>query len=250
MTATGSRLLVLHGLRLTGLATPPDLAAVHRLAPKQVADTLHELEAEGLVAPVRSMDERWRQTPAGRTEGEALLSRELDAAGPGARSAVTGAYHRFCALNQPMLEVCTRWQIVSRDPVVLNDHGDPHYDAEVLADLGEIDAIVQPICAELEAVLDRFDRYGPAFDQARQRLMRGELDWLTKPTVLSYHTVWFQLHEDLLATLGLERAAETARLNGSSTTSWPEGRAQIGPQPPHPVVVPPPTAHPDSPKDS
>ena len=25
----------------------------------------------------------------------------------------------------------------------------------------------------------------------------------------SYHTVWFELHEDLLATLGLERAAET-----------------------------------------
>jgi hypothetical protein len=25
----------------------------------------------------------------------------------------------------------------------------------------------------------------------------------------SYHTVWFELHEDLLATLGIQRAGET-----------------------------------------
>jgi hypothetical protein len=25
----------------------------------------------------------------------------------------------------------------------------------------------------------------------------------------SYHTVWFELHEDLLCTLGLERSSET-----------------------------------------
>ncbi len=46
-------------------------------------------------------------------------------------------------------------------------------------------------------------------------------EWLTKPTILSYHTLWFQLHEDLLATLGLERAAETVRLNGEPTTEPP-----------------------------
>jgi hypothetical protein len=36
----------------------------------------------------------------------------------------------------------------------------------------------------------------------------GEGDWFTSPLVDSYHTVWFELHEDLLATLGLERAEE------------------------------------------
>ena len=37
----------------------------------------------------------------------------------------------------------------------------------------------------------------------------GEGDWFDKPLTDSYHTVWFELHEDLLATLGLERATET-----------------------------------------
>jgi hypothetical protein len=42
-----------------------------------------------------------------------------------------------------------------------------------------------------------------------QKLLSGELDWLTKPIMPSYHTVWFELHEDLLATLGIDRASES-----------------------------------------
>jgi hypothetical protein len=39
----------------------------------------------------------------------------------------------------------------------------------------------------------------------------GDKEWFTGPLVDSYHTVWFELHEDLMATLGLERATEEAR---------------------------------------
>ena len=38
---------------------------------------------------------------------------------------------------------------------------------------------------------------------------RGHGEWFDKPLIDSYHTVWFELHEDLLATLGLERSTET-----------------------------------------
>ena len=31
---------------------------------------------------------------------------------------------------------------------------------------------------------------------------------MTKPMIDSYHSVWFELHEDLLATLGIERGSE------------------------------------------
>ena len=36
----------------------------------------------------------------------------------------------------------------------------------------------------------------------------GDGDWFTKPTIDSYHTVWFELHENLLSTLGIERGHE------------------------------------------
>ena len=215
MTRSDLRLLTLHGLRLGGLATVDDVAAVHALEPPAVAGELCRLHTDGLVAPARGDDGRWVLTESGRRHGEALLARELGRARSAngtanARATVTSAYHGFLDLNQPMLEVCTRWQIVSRDPVVLNDHRDPTHDAAVLAALSDIDARIQPICDELESVLVRFARYGSGFTEALTRLHRGDLDWLTKPTILSYHTLWFQLHEDLLATLGLDRAAESA----------------------------------------
>ena len=36
------------------------------------------------------------------------------------------------------------------------------------------------------------------------------VEWFTRPMIDSYHTVWFELHENLLATLGIERAREQA----------------------------------------
>jgi hypothetical protein len=71
-------------------------------------------------------------------------------------------------------------------------------------------AATTPICADLATVLDRYTAYGPRLTAARQRVCTGEVEFFTKPIIESYHTVWFELHEDLLATLGIERAAEGA----------------------------------------
>ena len=37
------------------------------------------------------------------------------------------------------------------------------------------------------------------------RVDQGERTWVDEPKIDSCHTVWFDLHEDLLATLGMER---------------------------------------------
>ena len=65
-----------------------------------------------------------------------------------------------------------------------------------------------PICDDLAGCLARYGHYGPRLQNALDRVRAGELDWFTKPMVASYHTVWFELHEDLLATLGIERGSE------------------------------------------
>jgi hypothetical protein len=56
--------------------------------------------------------------------------------------------------------------------------------------------------------LARFDGYGRRFRDALGRVQAGEVEWFTRPMMDSYHTGWFELHEDLLATLGIERAKE------------------------------------------
>jgi hypothetical protein len=54
----------------------------------------------------------------------------------------------------------------------------------------------------------RFEGYRPRLRDARERVNEGEHEWLTSPRIDSYHTVWMQLHEDLLLALGLDRASE------------------------------------------
>jgi hypothetical protein len=91
---------------------------------------------------------------------------------------------------------------------VITDHSDPQHDAGVIASLEALPAKVTPICADLGAALDRFAAYGPRLTNALERVRAGDVDWFTKPMLPSYHTVWFELHEDLLATLGIERSSE------------------------------------------
>ena len=57
--------------------------------------------------------------------------------------------------------------------------------------------------------LARYQTYGPKLQEAVRRVDAGEGDWFAKPVMPSFHTVWFELHEDLLTTLGLERSDES-----------------------------------------
>ncbi len=199
------RLLVLHGLRLEGFGEHDAIAAVVGVAPADVARVLDDLAAEDLA--VHRDGPRlagWALTAAGRDAQEAALAAELDTVG--GRDVVHGAYTRFLALNAPLLEICTAWQMI--DEATLNDHSDPDYDNAVIKRLVDHHAQLGPILDDLEDVLDRYGIYRPRFDASLDRLQSGEHDWFTKPMIDSYHTVWFQLHEDLLNTLGIERASE------------------------------------------
>jgi hypothetical protein len=70
--------------------------------------------------------------------------------------------------------------------------------------LADLDRRAEAVCTELSSAMLRFQRYRTRLADALGRAKAGELDYVTDATA-SYHTVWFQLHEDLLATLGLPR---------------------------------------------
>jgi hypothetical protein len=200
---------VLHGLRLKGFAEAGVVAELLGAPESSVAERLEAAAAEGHALHRNGRLSGWTLTPAGRAENERLLAAELDQLG--LRDLVDDAYRRFLALNGEMLAACTRWQVKEVDgEQIINDHSDPAYDAEVIEGLGRLDDRVQPICAELGEHLERFTRYAPRFTSALEKVRGGEREWFTKPIIESYHTVWFELHEDLLATLGIDRASEAA----------------------------------------
>jgi hypothetical protein len=197
----------MHGLRLKGFAEPAAVAELVGLPEDVVVAHLADMEAAGLAQHREGRLSGYVLTPDGRGEHERLLSAELD--GAGGRDAIHAAYVRFLSLNAELLTVCTAWQL--RDVAgqsVINDHTDEAHDKEVIGRLEDLDARVQPICASLADALGRFSAYGPRLSEAVAKVRAGEIQFFTKPMIPSYHTIWFELHEDLLATLGIDRGSE------------------------------------------
>lgn len=202
-------LLVLHGLRLKSFASAEVVAEIAGLPVDAVTTRLEGFRDKEWARYREGVLTGWMLTAAGRGEGERRLADEVEALG--ARVDIDAAYRRFLLLNQALLQVCTDWQlrpVPGVDEPVMNDHSDAGYDAEVVSALRTLDAEVQPICADLAAILDRFGGYAARLRQALDKIDAGDPDWFTKPTIDSYHTVWFELHENLLATLGIERGKE------------------------------------------
>src|SRR5439155_1736799 len=130
-----------------------------------------------------------------------LVAAELAAAGCAPQ--LEAAYQAFRQLNPRLLTIASAWQMREQDGhVVVNEHSDDAYDDRVLADLRGLHAEAEPLSANISALLGRFERYGPRLSEALARIDAGDRDFFTKPLIDSYHTVWFELHEDLLSTLG------------------------------------------------
>jgi hypothetical protein len=198
------RFLVLHRLRVKGFAEARSIGEWTGL--DGVDDLVGGLADEALIRHREGFG--WQLTTAGRTEHARLLGDELDASG--AKSVVDAGLQRFLGLNKELLVVCTAWQLRSEtDAQAINDHSDAEYDRGVLERLTRVHERVSPIVADLSAALERYDPYGPRLGAAVELVRAGDADWVTGPLIDSYHTVWQELHEDLMATLGIKRGEDT-----------------------------------------
>lgn len=200
MPPGGDDVVVLHALRCGGYSGIARVAAATDRSEADIESDLIDLAAQGLVTRQFGA---WGLTEAGRLADAERITGELDAAG--AREAVRSAYERFMVLNPELLDLCTAWQLRPVDgSTVLNDHSDPAYDARVLGRFAALHERAVPVLADLEAALPRYGRYRSRLADALDFARGGELEYVTDTTV-SYHTVWAELHEDLLTTLGVPR---------------------------------------------
>lgn len=199
---------MLHAVRVSGMADTGVVAGRTGLHRDVVHEQLLDDEARGWVRRVAFADlAGWTLTASGRVEDERRLAEEL--ARTGARPAVEAAHTAFLRLNDRFLATLTRWQIRPRpgDALARNDHDDVRWDERVLDELASYGRRLGPVGATLTAVLDRFAGYDRRYAAALARVEAGQHAWVDGTGIDSCHTVWIQLHEDLLATLGLERGA-------------------------------------------
>ncbi|MGH8973913.1 MAG: MarR family transcriptional regulator [Acidimicrobiia bacterium] len=141
-------------------------------------------------------------TPGGR---EAHTAWARLAEGSAEEAGARAAYDRFLPLNTELLKVCTAWQLLPDGSI--NDHSDRAYDFSVLERLDRLHERVTPWLARLADAVPRFGGYAGRLEAALDKVA-DDRQWLASPRCDSYHTVWMQMHEDLLGAVGAARADE------------------------------------------
>lgn len=196
--------LVVHTVRLVGFATADDV--VHRtgLDRSLVCTHLAAAADSGLVVERRRPHLGWTISEPGRRWAAEWMA--ADVAALEATDIVRTTYRRFAVVNGEFLEACRRWQMIDVDgEPVPNPHTDPEYDRQAAAAVLGLVADMSLTLSDLSARVTRFERYRRRFDNAADQVTAGRHDFVTRPVVDSCHTIWFELHEDLLASMGRSR---------------------------------------------
>lgn len=197
---------ILHAVRLLGFADSLAIADRAESSRHEVAAWLQEAESSGWVQQSGFADlYGWSLTTVGKQENERQLAAERALADPQQR--IADVYAAFVPLNARLLQAVTDWQLkpTPQDAFASNDHTDRAWDTRILEELTDLSASLAPLNSQLSQVLARFDGYSMRFDVALQKAKGGVNDYVDKTNVDSCHRVWFELHEDLIATLGIDR---------------------------------------------
>ncbi|MDR6556495.1 hypothetical protein J2809_000837 [Arthrobacter pascens] len=195
-----SMLLTLHAVRLLGFGDTESVA-------ERFGQDAHDVERFLINAGLRRWAMRssfggtggWSLTVAGRTENERLLADELNRSG--GRTAVTAAHADFAPLNADVVAACSQLQLQRlSDGQRPLDGIDEHTRQTFTLAL----AALRDLEIRLTAVLPRFSGYAKRLEQAMTHAA-ADPAWLAATDRDSFHRIWFELHEDLIATLGIRR---------------------------------------------
>jgi DNA-binding MarR family transcriptional regulator len=193
-----SELAVLQAVRLKGRVTEADLATTLGEDPADVAATSALLAAAGLLIQANTV----RISPQGRERLKALMAEEHSSVD---QNILAKSYDEFRTINNAFKALVSDWQIKDGQP---NSHDDPEYDTAILSRLDNVHQQVLPVIATITTLLPRLSAYAHKLDSALAKVKAGDTIWFARPMIDSYHTVWFELHEELITASGLTREEE------------------------------------------
>lgn len=192
---------VLQLIRLKGRVNPATINDSLGLDEPAILADLDQLLTRGAISEVNG---NYRISADGRLQ----LSERIAAERSGiAQAPLSEAYERFHHLNSEFKQLVTDWQLKDGAP---NDHSDTAYDRAIIEHLGELHRRFAPLLSEMVQLAARLAPYPARLQRALQRLGAGDHSAFARPIADSYHTIWFELHEDLIGMLGLSREAEAA----------------------------------------
>lgn len=176
-------------LRVCGRA---DAARVARAAGCEVGvarECLEAFVASGVVAPVATAPGSFTLTEPGRAAlGRALAAEVID------RPGLATIYERFLAADRALKRAISAWQLAP-------DAGKPAARDAVLT----VAATAGGVAFDVARTVPRCAPYPRRIADAAAAIATGDARFVASPRVDSLHQVWFELHEDLLVTLGRTR---------------------------------------------
>lgn len=193
-------LTILLAARMKGRLSPELAAACAGTDVETATGVMSELRDAGLLKGEPSV----RLTPEGRERMTELVEEERKTVD---QTALTALYEEFDDHNNLLKQVITDWQLRDGAP---NDHTDATYDGGVIDRLTALDENFLPLVDRMAAAAPRLANYRPRFTNAIEQIRAGDTGFVARPIADSYHTVWFELHEELIGLLGLSRAEEAA----------------------------------------
>ncbi len=179
-------------LALKGVATAAAIAAALGCAIDDVEETVAGLLAAGEIDELAGGGLRLR--PA----GTAQVDRRYALAAVRLAPRISHLLVDFRGVNGRFARLVTQWQASGPSPDLVARLRD------------EIHAEIEPIIEAVAVDEARFARYRDRLSAALGAIDDGDVEMVADPLRDSYHTVWFELHEELIRLSGRTRADEAA----------------------------------------
>jgi hypothetical protein len=121
-------------------------------------------------------------------------------------------YPDFMALDVRFKLLVADWQIkVIGSNRVPNDHTDASYDAAIRARVADFHQATVALLPNILMLSPRLRPFATRLAHAAKAIAAGDGTMIASPLKDSYHTAWFELHEEMIHLAGRDRAIEEAR---------------------------------------
>ena len=193
--------LALHGLAIKKHGTAAEVAAITGL---QAEAAEKHLEAAVTSGRAMKSGEKYMLKPTAQIALKSAYSRDYST--ERADGDMQAAYDTFERVNEQLKSLITDWQTMEvGGKSVPNDHSDPDYDRRIVDKLGDLHDRAEPVLDMLAAGLPRLSVWKELLLSALEKAEDGNPEWVSDAKCMSYHTTWFEMHEDLIRVLGRER---------------------------------------------
>lgn len=191
--------LTAHILRIKGSADSARLCAATGLSRTEVTAALSSLQRHGLARRAQAHTGEqvaWVLTDTGHHWHEQQLAAHRSAH---LVAVLSEAYDRFLPVNHAVKQLCSRWQML-RSAGAGGDCG-----VVLTEQLVEIHRQAMKALLQAAAVAPRMRTYAVRLQRAVDQVRAGDYQYISGVAIDSYHSVWFECHEDFLLTLGRDR---------------------------------------------